>query len=309
MKWHHAKLVTLAATAVLLATATDLTGDVVGDSGDNVAAVRRAWADRQARVKSGKFVVAEKRTITKGARTPPEGKLKGTVIPKGVVIPPEDTTFDVPMVIAFDGERYRFEYTDKIRLSDKRQSVDRTYTATCNESVCKTLYSLTARGWPQGQILPATEPTDLNGPAFPVLITYRPFNPHGALAKGGLLPLVEQPKCLIDGRECLVFNLGRHSNVKIAVCVDPAMDYSIVRFSITVQGELRSNANIRYQRTADFGWVPSEWDFTRNREGSPELCAAEVKEYSLNRPLPRDLFDIQFPPGHNGGRRAVQSAT
>jgi hypothetical protein len=95
--------------------------------------------------------------------------------------------------------------------------------------------------------------------------------------------------------------------LKNVLYVDPAMDYSIVRYSIIVQGALRSNADIRYQRTTDFGWVPSGWDFTSNPGSSPTLRASEVNEYSLNTPLPRDLFDIQFPLGtHVADERSRQ---
>src|SRR5581483_9523424 len=204
-------------------------------------------------------------------------------------------------VVSFGGDSFRYENDNRNWLPGKGQWLAYTYTSTCNGDTCKQFFSMNSQGFPDGMIRPGNKYVDINdAPMFPVLATYRALNPGMNLAPSKEKPWVERGKCLVDGRECLAFDCGVANKYTTQTAyVDPAMDYSVVRVMYTANGngKVFFNIDIRYKPTAEFGWVPWEWDAVDVSDMHPGTRTAVVKEYSLNVPLPAGEFDITFPPG------------
>lgn len=103
----------------------------------------------------------------------------------------------------------------------------------------------------------------------------------------------------IEGKEYLVLVeediVRRHRN---EYWLDPRRDYVCVRETTTIRDEPRSRTDIEYQEDKTLGWMVSSWQRESWRRGAPERtirCA--ITEYSINKPLPDEDFQITFPPG------------
>jgi len=81
--------------------------------------------------------------------------------------------------------------------------------------------------------------------------------------------------------------------------LDPAKDYSLVRFILASPEAIGLQQDCIYERSDEGCWVPVEWTTTRfDIKGIPtSINHARVSEYKINPTFAKDEFDITFPPG------------
>jgi hypothetical protein len=249
-----------------------------------------AWTARQSRVRSARFVIDETTTVSKGARTPPRAQ------EKGVVIPPADHSYNSPKVVAFEGEKLRYQYTEQ-QWNEKKQSYfPDEYVCTFNGTDCRSLHSPGRVEFWQGVLRKEDHHRDIgNYHLYPVLFTYRANVPQMSAIAGQQLSNSKEVR--MDEHNCIEFQVGAAGAVTTTIVVDPSKEYSIVRYVVVTGDKIRLKMDIEYRLVPMLGWVPASWETIVKPDEAPQFYNAVVKEYSINQPLGEDYFEIAFPPG------------
>jgi len=284
-----ARLVTAALTLVgaLVGAAAGITADPAGGR----AATLQAWKERQTRVTSAKFVITETSTIGRGTQTSPRARQQGRTYP------PEDVTYETPVVIAFDGGKLRYAFKAKSWSEEKQKYLPHDYLAAFNGTDAKMLISPGRDEFYKGRIGAKSQHDDVgNYHLFPVLFAYRAVDPTMSLI--AQKELIDQPRTEVDRRECAVYLVGRPAKgQETRVYVDPARGHSVVRYTHTSNGKLRLKIDVSYREDPAFGFVPAAWEIAVKPDDAPQYFSAVVKEASLNQAIDPGYFEIDFPPG------------
>lgn len=84
-----------------------------------------------------------------------------------------------------------------------------------------------------------------------------------------------------------------------ALWVDPSRECSVQRYILSMGGKVRLQLNIDYTRDEQYGFVPSAWEIARlDPGGNPrESVSASVVSFVLNRRIPVEEFQLNFPAG------------
>ena len=73
-----------------------------------------------------------------------------------------------------------------------------------------------------------------------------------------------------------------------------------LRFTIgsPVTGEITTRTDITYRRVPSHGWTPTGWRTVQPATGDlRRSVVARVMESAINMEIPRERFQIEFPPG------------
>jgi hypothetical protein len=264
--------------------------------------IRQAWEDREQRVRTVKIEWVERMTIAKGylsslfADIPSAREDVG--IPAGAVVPPLDTTFDVPSSMTLDGAKLRYTRNDQQWSSKVNGYVLQPEICVYDGDVGK---SLLPNGTPStpypSAIVRRANPAARFVHMMPILMTYRAllpsfrgFNVESMEPTGG--------RAIIDNNTCVELQETGSGNT-LRIWLDPSLGYVMVRYLSLVQDHVRCKLDIRYVNGPDRNPVPKEWSFAWfTRDGKLESAAsATVTKFEIDAAVNGGDFELEFPPG------------
>ena len=88
--------------------------------------------------------------------------------------------------------------------------------------------------------------------------------------------------------------------VRHSIWTDPARDFVPMRFTIgsPLTGEVTTRTDITYRLDPSHGWTPTNWRTVQNAAGNlRRSVVARVIKSAINIEIPRQDFQIEFPPG------------
>jgi hypothetical protein len=122
-------------------------------------------------------------------------------------------------------------------------------------------------------------------------LAYRPFTSPIAVFPA---PLTLAKDTDADSTGLVVLD---HPDAK--VWVDPTKDFLPLRYTKGHPNSLHSELEISYSRDGMLGWVPQSWTSKQFDSTGKEYASdtANVIEYSINKPLPDAVFELDLPVG------------
>jgi len=266
----------------------------IADEGTDLAAMREAWKRRETTITSARIEWVHAETITKGYLSTLHGELPATV-----VAPPTDVTQDGPVFLAFDRNRMRYETRRNHWSWDDGAFRPRTYISTF-DGVTSSIYWPPSWTYPRATINSERHNVDKTTyHLWPVLMAFRPSIVLPEFLHGPPLPIMKDAS--IDGNPCVIVRDSRATGAgQRALWIEPAKDWSIVRFTFTSNDTLTIQMDIEYGRHSVHGWVPAKWR-TAHRVGRAHLPQHLVKvtvhKAELNLPLGDADFKVPFAVG------------
>jgi hypothetical protein len=275
------------------------------EKGVTVAEIRKAWQARQDKVRSARFAWTERQTFSKGFRSfalsqlgPFQAKLNN---PEGKTIPPQDTTFEVPVTLRFDGNKVRYKYEDKRwSLKENTYIPDPYDLASDGAGVDKDLHATgsSRSSNPSGGVTPNAMRLSADEPRLRALLcAVRGTSP-------ALRPIVldaytpTHQKVVIRGRPCIEMEV-RWPQGNTRIWLDRARDYVLVRQEVVLQREVVQKLDVDYRADDVAGWIPASWEAVTRIGGGKYQHAiqASLGSYQLNASIDKKEFDLRFPPG------------
>ena len=133
----------------------------------------------------------------------------------------------------------------------------------------------------------------------PVLLAVRPvgFGPGSAdLSAARLLPGRRE----LDDLSCVVLEDSSNEPFTLRYWLDPARDFSVVRYESLVKGRPSVRQDVTFTRETDSGlYLPAEWKSVFvTEEGELSITTRNaVTKVAVNAPLPEGVIAFEFPPG------------
>lgn len=290
---------------VACATAILSASSVHGQTPVTLETIAKAWQDRQDSIRSARFAWIERETVPKGrissliAELPgAQDRLKHMGIAPGAIVPPEDTTHDVPASITLDGEKLRYERAQQ-QWSGKQNAFVTLPRITVFDGTVGKIFHPTGpcyAPWPDG-LIGRNYPDSGSLHLSPLIMTLRPSFPRMNIINIQTMSLTGR-RVEINGRPCLEME-SQLGNYVQRVWVDLSRDYVVVRSLGLVNEQVRTKIDIGYRQDTKKRWVPEKWDIlTLLPNGKLESSGrATVMSYELNATVELAAFDIKFPPG------------
>jgi hypothetical protein len=219
-------------------------------------------------------------------------------IPDGAIVPPQDTTFDVPCSLTLSGSRIRYLREGRSWSGNENAYVVRPRLEVFDGETGKTL-APSGTGytyWPHGSIV-ARNPTRSTLQLTPVLLAIRacdsalrPFSIQAFTATGRYI--------LVENRRCPELHL-QSGMTSHKLWVDPSRDYVPIRFISATKDVYSQRWETQYRRDPDAGWIPEAWTIHELKsDGSIERSfRARMKAFRVNADTESGEFGIVFPSG------------
>lgn len=276
-----------------------------GQGAVTIETIVKAWKEREEQVRSARFVWTETETITRGFLTKlvdslPMGQqqLKEMGIPPGSVVPPEDSTHDVPSSLCLDGDKISYS-RDARQWSAKEQAyVVQPKLAVFDGELGTTLATkgTTYMPWPYAQIRsgpPAVSTLYLG----PLMTAFRPF--HNRMRIVDIQSMIPTSRrATIMGRPCMELEQRSGSSVQ-RIWVDPSRNYNLVRYIVMDNERMRSKVDVEYRKGDGGRWLPEKWDIQMlDLSGKLETAArGKLTKHEINVSVDPGEFNIEFPSG------------
>jgi hypothetical protein len=260
-----------------------------------VERVADAWAKYQQHIVSAKFTWTERTLVAKDSFQV-FGDLPSNGQPIAVSnFPNEDTAFQGLNTLTIEGDHWRYE--SQIPVLDSSRNLVLQNTVNVSKGGISKSYMLPGgRDVPSGAISEA-KPSDVPriNAARPLFLIFRSlgvglFNPQEYV----IAPMVGS----IDDRPCTILQTEPTSS-RWSLWVDPARDYSILRYTLASEGKVLLTADIAYNHSDEHGWVPKGWTIVNvDRNGKlKQSITAVVTKWQINDAIDPNEFELEFPPG------------
>jgi len=130
---------------------------------------------------------------------------------------------------------------------------------------------------------------------WPILLAYRPLHRDMGRFKQNEWEMTGE-RGVAQGRDCLILQKKRRS-ITERCWVDCERNCTVARYEFIAN--YRFQVVISYNNVPDHGWVPASW---KTMEYLPngtlqESSRSEVTGYTINKPLPENWFNFDFPAG------------
>jgi hypothetical protein len=281
-----------------------------GRAGATLNDVRKAWKERQDRVRSARFTWQDLQTDAKGCfswmvsgararRLAEERKQLGMPEPRWLgAVPPWDTTHTVIHAVCFDGEKLRYSIRGNHAMNPHTLEYGRWYYVSVFDGKVAKLASpegTVLTPWPTIIIKAKPQPIDAQVPHLrPVLMTFRALFPRLRSYDIDRLTFTGR-QAVIRGAKCLELEQKEAINQVTRLWVDPGRAFVIVRY-LTLSGEhVTQKIDVRFRKDAVTGWTLEGWDVdTLNSDGTlKQSSRASVTESEINPIVPEREFDIE----------------
>jgi hypothetical protein len=295
----------LAVVAIPRTPATAQEASVIED-------IRKAWMQRQEKVKSARIEYKTRETITKGFIKKHMNELRAKD-PVNVTdaVPALDVAFDSTGRLLLDGVKacWSKETQEMSWTTGKYGPLSQTVVFDGKVEKCFRKMS-PGLGWdtPNGPLSHGRISLVLKSqflrtsPLTPLLMAFRPMVKEIRMFDLDTFKVTGR-KDVLSGVSCIELSTGPEGTPGARFWVDPARDYVIVRV-LTVGGpKLMEKTDIRYRQDASIGWVPESWERVFQRERSVAEKIVRRGRPSRNRGTARE-FRVQpgVPTEHDGCR-------
>ena len=292
--WHVCLLATLKGEEVGIPSDADL----------NIAKVVNFWQVREKKVQTFKFRWEEQQTFTTGALMDPSWPIGKN--PNKLTLPSRDEAFPAKFELVVAGDKVRYSHTG-VAIGFKKGIIpNQLNQSVFNGKEAKSYYEPIAAEYGTGFISDDKTNPDVKTVSLePILRNLRPFHPSMGFATFASMldPSVfrlQSQHALVRGRSCLI--LERRPTPPDPYTerfyLDPDRDCVIIRSNLLLAGKLVYELDIT-ELKQDIVWVPVEWKSHRyDRDGRLESSiTANVTDFSINKDIPDEEFNIEFPPG------------
>ena len=111
--------------------------------------------------------------------------------------------------------------------------------------------------------------------------------------------LVQSQRGIFDESECVIIECPGDKGATHNFWIDPAKDYSTVRYSSVIAGQTTTQLDCHYQKDQTGLWLPHKWTaWWFDRTGQPSKSfEAEVIACVVNKNMSEEVFNLEFPPG------------
>jgi hypothetical protein len=280
-----------------LATAS-FPGSSPGQQTPTLDTIMSAWKTRQNAVRIAKFSWTEHVKLPKGSVL--DAMSPKAANPNGLVLPPEDLSYDSSHILNFDENKLYYWYRGKVWSADSGRVAPQEYHSVFDGHDSKIYWPSGLNPIPNGVVRRESGSIDAqNMRTTAILKTYRPFQESMGINNIKGFVISPQP-VLVNGKSCF-FLRGRPfqtASQAISLWVDPTSEYSIVRYQSEVNDRLDFRIDINYTPTPDHGWVPSGWEIVwmKPRGSIRESVSAKVSEYVLNEEGKIGEIALDYPP-------------
>jgi len=249
----------------------------------------QAWGRRQREVHSVEFRWIEIHT---------DGDVGTTVggsRPRTASVQPPYVTCRYEARLSICGNKVNYER--KIIGTLPHPGLLKTYRGTFDGQVS---YVFSLGPMPRGKVTPGRLERD-RGLLYlkPIFLTYRGLDAGFDGMQPGSYRLSAH-RGVVEGRACVILEQSNQRLVRNAFWVCPEMDFSVLRYTASVEGKEIIRLDIAYRRGARYGWVPKHW---KSVWVNPETGAlveggeSTVTSYVINEAIPEEEFRIAFPDG------------
>lgn len=262
----------------------------------DIQTIIEALKTKEARVRTASIKWEEHATLTKGSLFDPANFQRADA--NVMALPAHDVTQRFDKTLMIDGDS--MAYTIQGPGWDPVQSafVTRRQKSSFNGSSSTIYWAPTERMYGVGTI--RTEKYNIDVADYhttAVLLSFRTF--HSAM--GGLKAsrmTLKDAMASIDSQACALVEEVSARTVR-NLWLDPSQEYSIRRYSVSVDGKTRLQIDITNTKHASHGWIPTSWKIVRQKADGTlnESCTATVNEVSINRSIDKKEVDIIFPVG------------
>jgi hypothetical protein len=252
--------------------------------------ILKAWKAKEQAVRSFKVQWTEARMLPKGGRMPAGPS------PNGQEQPPKDVTYEIPYEVIIDQEKSCIKYTSKSWSDDK--AVDDERTTSFDGKNCRILTRTGYTAWPQATIRKEHYNIELdNFHILPVMMCIRPFH----MGTKEILPISKLThRGIVDirGNKCIKLSATKSSESELIFYVDPASNFSIVRYESWSRGSLSIAMDIDYAKHGS-EWYPSAWKLLWQYSNGilRESGQATVRHLAVNESVSSEVFALEFPTG------------
>jgi hypothetical protein len=212
-------------------------------------------------------------------------------------IPPaeeKDSSSNIRLIIAAESVRREEDQVWFINGVEAHRSY---HVSAFDGVVAKRLFSNKGNGVNTGVIVRGEQAATEVSLPVPIATAFRglPWPPkHGSVAHlrptGG--------STIIDGATCLEYVLPSARGTGRVHWFEPGHDFVLRRTGLLEEGQIGRQLDVRYDRRADIGWVPSGWtEVWRMLARTTWRSEVEIVKFECNRPQAGEQFDITFPPG------------
>jgi hypothetical protein len=255
-----------------------------------------AWRNRERHVKSLRFRWTEDHFQAKGTlELPPDQRQKGAAFP------PRDTTYRVKSTCEMDRDMMRYGFSgESLQVYNEGALEHREYVSASDGVVSRAFWPIPnkLRAYPKGITFDDKICCDASTlEVKPLLWIYRALDPRFAFSESSLRLSPNDES--IDHITCKIVYFEK-GGVRHSIWTDPARDFLPLRLTIglRVTGDMTTRTDIAYRLHPPHGWTPTNWKTVRPAAGDVRSSVvARVLESAINIEIPREHFQIKFPPG------------
>lgn len=239
-------------------------GPAAADAKPDSAAVAKAWAARQDKVKSFAVEWTEETVVPRGrvSRNRPVGSPDSPTD-----VPPRDFSYTSPRTLLMDGDKARLRYLLQHWWVSLNGPLTAEYDASFDGKTYTAATAYTPAGVtpPTGAIKRLDYHDDLSVPSSrPFMVVfrgghpkYRVYNPAEYEATGRVVK--------VNGVACAeLVRENRAQAFRSVLLVDPAREYLLVRTTWHERDKLSYQLDITYTADPVAGWVPATWEYLTN---------------------------------------------
>jgi hypothetical protein len=225
-------------------------------------------------------------------------KFREMGIEPDAIVPPADTTYEVPRSLCFDGLKARSECADQQWSGKDKAYVLEPYVVVFDGTVGKHFYpkGSSYTPWPQGIIrnrFPEANALYL----LPLFMTFRAVSPEyrsfdlQTMAASGRRNFVQNRPS---------YEWERHTaGSREQMWVDPSRACTIVGYQSMTGEQITSKIRMEYREEGECGFVPVRWNIVTffpdgKLQGSVE---ATLTDCQINTEVAAGEFELEFPPG------------
>lgn len=247
---------------------------------DSIAAIRSALSQREAKISTASISASAQHKMAAGMVSKETDGYKTVTMPQ----------FD----IALSSNKFRLQFNDIGLLLQDPKSTG-TYVCTFDGDETRSLLPFSSHL--RGVIYDESKFHDISHiDLMPALLAFRPSCTSLMDANASV---VSEHKTVVNGAQCIVVQLKFPATERRdAYWVDPAKDYSVIKWTSAYEGGgLGKEVSVSY-RTAKVGWLPSAWSSSLKGDGIVLTeTMAVVNSGTINEPINDSQFTINYPVG------------
>jgi hypothetical protein len=281
MKYHRVAQ-TMAAVITIM-----LCAPIYGQSNWDRSSIEKAWRERQEKAKSFSYRWTDEIFYPRGSISP--GGFLGELLS-----PDKDSRVTMEFHFSSNDNRTRYGYCGLTWSHPMRRFIQVKYLSVQDGMTFKCLHDPHEGGtqYHDGSIATTDQRNDLRScHTFAISSYHRGMNPlfrpidlERARLGGGIVE--------IGSSRCV-----RLTEDNFAIFADVDKDFAPVRLIWTREGKITMQVDIKHSDDAVAGRRVTEWQVLSTLTGKLVSRQCRVEECIFNCPIPREQFDIVYPPG------------